>query len=65
LVPAKDVFAMTTQQNAIATKRNKLQLELADLRKRMPAHSVKPEFIRQLEALEEQLAELEEEQDGA
>ncbi|MFZ3171618.1 MAG: hypothetical protein WA118_06515 [Carboxydocellales bacterium] len=56
---------MTTQQNAIATKRNKLQLELADLRKRMPAHSVKPEFIRQLEALEEQLAELEEEQDGA
>ncbi len=31
----------------------------------MPAHSVKPEFIRQLEDLEEKLAELEEDKDGA
>ena len=56
---------MATDQDSIVTKRNKLQQDLADLRKRMPAHSVKPEFIRQLEAIEEQLEELEEEQDGA
>ena len=53
---------MATNLDSIETKRNKLQLELADLRKRMPAHSVKPEFIRQLEAIEEQLEELGEEQ---
>lgn len=42
-------------------ERNRIKEQLEDLRRRMPAHSVKPEFIRQVEALEERLAELEEE----
>lgn len=41
-------------------ERSRIKAQLEDLRRRMPAHSVKPEFIRQLEALEERLAELEE-----
>jgi len=41
-------------------ERSRIKAQLEDLRRRMPAHSVKPEFICQLEALEERLAELEE-----
>lgn len=44
---------------------SRIKQELADLRKRMPAHSIKPEFIRKLEDLEEQLEKLGEELDGA
>ncbi|HEX3032491.1 MAG TPA: histidine kinase [Bacillota bacterium] len=42
-------------------ERTRLKLQIADLVKRRPAHSVKPDYIRQLEELEERLEELEKE----
>ncbi len=35
-----------------------LQRKIADIKDRMPAHSVKPEMFRELEELEEELAGL-------
>lgn len=40
------------------SKIEELQAEINDLKKRMPAHSVKPEMIDQLEKLEEELERL-------
>lgn len=40
-------------------EKERLLLELADLKRRRPAHSIKPEYIRQLEDLEERLEALE------
>lgn len=37
-----------------------LQKELADLKSRWPAHSVKPSLVIQLDELEEEIANLEE-----
>lgn len=36
----------------------KLADQIADLKKRLPAHSVKPSMLQELEHLEEKLAEL-------
>ena len=36
----------------------KLQRNIADIKNRMPAHSVKPEMFQELEELEEKLSEL-------
>ena len=35
-----------------------LQRKIADIKDRMPAHSVKPEMFQELEELEEELAKL-------
>ncbi len=37
---------------------NELELEIADLKNRMPAHSVKPIMIMRLEELEDELKRL-------
>lgn len=39
-------------------EKEKLLIEIADLKKRRPAHSIKPEYVRQLEDLEERLEKL-------
>ena len=36
----------------------RLEAELADLRARMPAHSVRPNMVMRLEELEEEIAQL-------
>ncbi|MFZ5639253.1 MAG: histidine kinase [Bacillota bacterium] len=41
-----------------------LEAALADIRKRWPAHSVKPELINEMERLEEELAKLKNESNG-
>lgn len=41
-----------------------LELALADIKKRWPAHSVKPELINEMEKLEEELAKLKDESIG-
>ncbi|MDA8210640.1 MAG: hypothetical protein M0021_01955 [Clostridia bacterium] len=61
----EDSARLNQGDSARQQERSRIKEQLADLRRRMPAHSVKPEFIRQLEDLEEKLAELEEDKDGA
>jgi hypothetical protein len=39
----------------------KIKAQIIDVKKRMPAHSVKPAMIQDLERLEDRLAELEKE----
>ena len=40
---------------------NEVKLKIEDLKARLPAHSVKPAMLQELEQLEERLAELEDE----
>ncbi|MCL6610686.1 MAG: histidine kinase [Peptococcaceae bacterium] len=42
----------------LESKIEELQKKISDLRKRLPAHSVKPGMIEELEELEEELAGL-------
>lgn len=39
----------------------KIKIKIDDVKKRMPAHSVKPAIIQELEQLEDRLADLEKE----
>jgi uncharacterized protein YceH (UPF0502 family) len=47
-----------SQRNNYEQRLQELKKQLADLRKRWPAHSVKPEMVNQLEDLEEEVAHL-------
>ncbi|MHB1043330.1 MAG: histidine kinase [Eubacteriales bacterium] len=42
----------------MAEKIKELEKNLADLRKRLPAHSVKPHMLQEIEKLEEELERL-------
>jgi len=48
-----------SEMDSCADRKRALQAELADLRSRLPAHSVPPSMIMQMEDLEAALQELE------
>ena len=45
-------------QNQNLTRKEALERQLADLKARLPAHSIPPSMMMELDELEEQLAEL-------
>lgn len=47
-----------SQRNKCEQRLQELKKQLDDLRKRWPAHSVKPEMVSQLDDLEEEVAHL-------
>ena len=44
-------------------ERNEIKLRIQDIKARLPAHSVKPAMLQELERLEDRLAELEKAKD--
>lgn len=49
-----------SEAEALLAEIRRLEAEIADLKRRWPAHSVKPAMVQQLEELEERLALLKE-----
>ena len=49
---------MNEPQNQNLTRKEALERQLADLKARLPAHSIPPSMMMELDELEEQLAEL-------
>ena len=52
---------MNEPQNQNLTRKEVLERQLADLKARLPAHSIPPSMMMELDELEEQLAELRDE----
>lgn len=46
------------QNNTLAERKNALEQQIADIKARLPAHSIKPDMIKKLEELEDKLEEV-------
>jgi len=51
---------MLNQLERVEERYQELERQIADIKSRMPAHSVKPAMLQQLEDLEEELEKLKE-----
>jgi|GEM_PF-1088123 len=59
--PIFQVVSIIKDQNERDERVKEIEAEIADIKRRLPAHSVKPAMISQLEELEEELEQLKKE----